>query len=218
MVCPALNEHWPSLFFLFFSCYFSCISLTSATEIEKKSLCCFFVESYVAVHNAVVTKLLSLLVHGEKKMSFHRCCQEKLRDAAGRRCCYWLGGQTLLAADRGGWGWAAEEGFSFSSKIIHHRDELLICWDKLLVMLVTMELVMLVEWLKLTVQRGDAGCCKVADGGLAVWVHDAVWGDWWQHYPRWLILEYMVLGWRLTVARSYWWRKKLATFEKLCGW
>ena len=101
---------------------------------------------------------------------------------------------------------------SASSKISRHRDELLVCWDKLLVMLVTMELVMLVEWLKLTVQKGDAGCCKVADSCLAVGVHDAVWGDWWQHYPRWLILEYLVLGRRLTVARS------CLKWRKLLGW
>ena len=49
MVCLALNKHLPSLLFVFFSFCFSCVSLTSAVVIEKRSLCCFyFIKSSVA--------------------------------------------------------------------------------------------------------------------------------------------------------------------------
>lgn len=49
MACLALNKHLPSLLFLFFSFCFSCVSLTSAAVIEKRSLRCFyFIKSSVA--------------------------------------------------------------------------------------------------------------------------------------------------------------------------
>jgi len=45
----AFIKHLTSLLFLFFSFCFSCVSLTSAAVIEKRSLCCFyFIKSSVA--------------------------------------------------------------------------------------------------------------------------------------------------------------------------
>lgn len=86
--------------------------------------------------------------------NFHRCYQDKLRDATG--CCWkemlLLAGRTTITGCGQRWlrlsfeeGWTAEEGFYFSSKTSHNRDELLVCWDELLVMLIAMEPMMLMQ-------------------------------------------------------------------------